>query len=229
MLITHIVSACLQQQGNKTLDPADVWTWSLHQRLQALLLIALASLPTTLFLSYQCSRDDCREKMELPLDLNLFRMDETKNSLQCKPEETIEVELRLPTGKDQQYWLTHTNENLEKEMAKFLVTHINGKEPAPDWQIPNAWLEPIAQTLEEHDPFTVMSLQTACPACGRVSDVDFDLENYLLRQLEIQQWRLKQQVHELASVYHWSENDIVSLPKSRREEYLHFIHEAMHT
>lgn len=226
-LITQLLCSCLQQHDGKNLDETEVWVWSLNQRLQALLMIAQASLPASLFVSSQCLYEDCRERLELPLDLNLFRLDEQNSIVMCKPEEAVELEIRLPTGKDQRFWLSHASEDWEREMATRLVFRINGETPVRGWQLPGEWLQPIAQTLEAHDPFTVMSLETECPVCTRRVDVAFDLENYLLHQLERQQWQLKLEVHQLASFYHWSERDIVALPKNRREEYLHLIHESM--
>lgn len=178
-------------------------------------------------LTSQCPHEDCLETLELPMNLTLFRKEEVNSVLTCRPEDEVELEIRFPTGNDQQHWLLYAGDNLEQEMSTGLITRINGEKPSMDWKLPKGWLPAVAEILESNDLFTGLILQAECPTCGRINDIAFDLEDYLLRQLEQQQWQLKRQVHQLASIYHWTESEIVALPKKRREEYLQFIHEAM--
>ena len=105
-------------------------------------------------------------------------------------------------------------------MARALIREVDGAPPSDDWEIPDAWIDPLARELEERDPLTALELETRCPTCDSPASVPLDLEAELLARLQYRQQRTLDEIHRLASVYHWSEAVILELPVWRRRYYL---------
>ncbi len=73
--------------------------------------------------------------------------------------------------------------------------------------------------IEEVAAEVTTMVQAACPECEQANLVEID--PYMC----LQQGRtnLFSEIHILASTYHWSETEILSMPKSRRQRYLKLI------
>jgi hypothetical protein len=219
-LITRLLAVTLVDGGGRAMSEDALWQWSLASRLQALLAVAVATRGHHGWLERRCG--GCGETMDLELDLTLFQGLEEPDRVAVEPEPECCVTLRLPTGADQRRWLADSSggEPVFSRMATTLVTSVNGEAPAADWVVPEGWLASLAEELEARDPLTALQLQTQCPNCGAPCAVELDLEEYLLSQLARRQAWLMDDVHRLASVYHWSEADILALPANRRRDYL---------
>jgi len=61
-----------------------------------------------------------------------------------------------------------------------------------------------------------------CPGADRF-DAGFDIGSFLWAELDAWAARILGEVHELASVYGWSEHDILEMSAVRRQAYLHLI------
>lgn len=59
-----------------------------------------------------------------------------------------------------------------------------------------------------------------CPACGHRWSEPLDVAALIKADTEAAATRLLQEVHLLATAYHWSERDILALPPARRRFYL---------
>jgi hypothetical protein len=74
--------------------------------------------------------------------------------------------------------------------------------------------------IAELDPQAEISLQLTCPACGQTFASSLDTADYLLRERETRERRIYEEVHQLALAYHWSEGEILGMPRRRRRLYL---------
>jgi hypothetical protein len=70
------------------------------------------------------------------------------------------------------------------------------------------------------DPLGTIVVASACPECGALVHAGVDLAGTWLDTLRRRTWKLLDDVHVLASRYHWSERDILDLPAARRLAYL---------
>ena len=77
-------------------------------------------------------------------------------------------------------------------------------------------IEAIDQALEEISPAVCNQLLVKCPDCEREQNAVLD--HYALTGMD--HHGFYDEVHMLASHYHWSEAAILALPKSRRRLYL---------
>jgi hypothetical protein len=76
--------------------------------------------------------------------------------------------------------------------------------------------------LEAQAPEVVCTVSAPCPECGHANAVDIDPYGALARSPE----GLLAEVHQLAWHYHWSEREILGLPRERRMHYLALIDAA---
>ena len=76
---------------------------------------------------------------------------------------------------------------------------------------------------EALDPLANISLNMVCPVCNYSFKMPFFVEQFLFQELMTRQLQLDQEIHWLAFYYHWHENEILSLPITRRKRYVELI------
>lgn len=220
-LVTRILRACLRAADGGEPDAESVWRWTLHRRLQALLAVERAGGGERAEIELRCPHAGCGEPMAIDLDLERFVLPDPPPRFDVELAPGACARVRLPSGDDQRRWAAHApGPAPERRLARDLVEALNGEPLGDRDELPAEWLEPLAEALEERDPLTALRLTTCCPACGAPVDAEFDLEAHLLRNAAARQARLLDAVHRLASAYHWSEREILALPRSRRQQYL---------
>lgn len=222
-LITQLLTACLRRIDGTAYSDQEIWSWSLKKRLQGLLAVVIATQGQFLKLQANCSQSDCHELLEFELDAAGFSQPEEAGPLLCRPAPGTELELRLPTGRDQLDWINNS-ENMANsgfgEMASTLVNRVNGEMPSQQFRVSDKWIDHIGRALEQHDDLMTLEISIHCPACHEETLIDLDLEEKLLEILATEQQRSLNQIHRLALAYHWSEADIMAMPDRRRQYYL---------
>ncbi|MFE6990250.1 hypothetical protein ACFVFN_19020, partial [Streptomyces pharetrae] len=78
----------------------------------------------------------------------------------------------------------------------------------------------IAEAAEAADPAADVTLNVACPECGRATRAELDIASYLWTELDAWARDLLLDVHLLATAYGWSEPEILALSPLRRRYYL---------
>lgn len=131
------------------------------------------------------------------------------------------MRLRVPTGHDQKAIVQKGDEEAMRMLLASCVVSVDGKAPDPALlkSFSDEDVQAIEEALEALSPSVCDMLQTECPECG-------GQQNVCISPYEIrfdQQHGLFQEVHGLASYYHWSEQDILALPRGRRRLYLGMI------
>src|SRR5258708_15578497 len=210
------VVTALPTRGVRT-DVADIpetelWRWPVTRRTQGLLAIAADTHGTAWRTTGRCHNASCGELMEIPLDLGMFRSAAAEESFRWSAGPG-EFEMRVPTGEDQMRLAA------EGPLDAVAVARSLIRSGEPDL-LREESLPDLEAAFSEHDPLTDIELTATCPNCGVTCQVEFDLEAFLLAELERRQMALLEAVHRLAAVYHWSEAEILALPAWRREYYL---------
>lgn len=220
-LVTALLARCVRDTNDDTVPKQVLQHWSVAERLQGLLAIASASAGPVSHAIATCTHVGCGSQVELELGNQGFARAAVAHVDWRAPDDTV-VRLRLPTGDDLDAWQHQaTSTGLEDAWwVRRLVVDIDGQHPSPDWMPQATWLAPIAAALEEADPLTNLVLDVDCPFCGRGVAIDVDLEFLLIERLGACQRSLTEDVHRLASLYHWCESDIADLPVWRRRRYL---------
>ena len=81
-------------------------------------------------------------------------------------------------------------------------------------------LRRIQRAMAAMAPNLCQELEAQCPECGASIRLHFDPQEYTLRELQGEAVSVHEDVHTLASVYHWPEADILALPRHRRVLYV---------
>jgi hypothetical protein len=224
-LVSHLLANCLYHADGLVLDADTPWDWTVSERLQGLLAIANTALGESTAAIATCSNTACAGQVEIELGLPGFAVNNPNNIEWVSPNGKS-FSCRVPTGSDQRAWLAHTNAHGDIDstwLANRLLTAINNTNDAGDLiesMKSTDFIGSLGTALAAADPLTALTLDVSCPFCEQSLCVDIDLEHLLLEGLRLKQRRLMNQVHRLASHYHWTETDIAALPAWRRERYL---------
>jgi hypothetical protein len=124
------------------------------------------------------------------------------------------VEFRLPSGADLQSIAG------EDDPAHALVARCIQLAPGagPDASSEDVRLR-VEEAMEAMAPSLYGDIDGVCPECGAAVLAPFDPQRYVLRELREHAAFLYEEVHLLASRYHWPERDILALPRLRRVRY----------
>lgn len=123
--------------------------------------------------------------------------------------------LRLPTGADQ-----HELADIPADEAPaWLLRRLTEAGDHKQIQVSPELIVAAEQALDAVAPGVVLEIQTRCPACDAANTLDLDPYRVLRHRPD----GLLGEVHQVAWYYHWSEAEILALPRARRHRYLGFI------
>ncbi|HEY0894462.1 MAG TPA: hypothetical protein VGE32_15485 [Cellvibrio sp.] len=127
------------------------------------------------------------------------------------------IQVRVPRGSDQEFIAqlnTQSKTDLRRQLLQRLVIADNPQ--ALVQALDDDDIARIETALEQAAPELAQQLQLACPECGEQHRVQLDWYRGIYKPVD----ELLDQVHRLAANYHWSEQEILALPKQRRAAYL---------
>jgi hypothetical protein len=132
------------------------------------------------------------------------------------------LRLRVPTGEDEERIAGLEPREARRALAFACVADIDGESPAPEVleALDEAALEAIDAALDALVPQLPAALATTCNECGAPHSLALDPYEVAIPRPA----QLYQEVHELALRYHWSEEEILQLPRARRRMYLDLGH-----
>jgi hypothetical protein len=124
------------------------------------------------------------------------------------PKSVEGIRFRLPTVADQ--IAVASRPDADVELAHRCI------QPA---EISDIDLAQIEAAMEVLAPSLSSDLEGHCPACGAVVTVEFDARWFCMQELRQRAAYIHQEVDLLARRYHWSEAEILALPRARRAAY----------
>lgn len=223
-VVSRLIQDCLFDKQGQRFDMDGIWQWTVKRRLQGVLAIASATFGNRLNLTSHCTQSGCGEQLEIELQLQDFIDADDTLTICCEPAPDVWLELRLPTGQDQWQWQQYAIEQgsstLLQHMCRTLIVQCNNKPLTAESQFAQEWLEQIDDTLEAADALTALTLSAQCPVCESTNEIPLDIETRLLSLLATRQQHLLEHIHLIASVYHWSEQEVMQLPVARRNFYV---------
>lgn len=205
----------------------DVLRWPVRNRIASMLRIAEATFGARLAWESPCAAAACAQSMALSVPLApLERLGLGETQFTWLPDAGHWMSVRLPDGRDQRTLrAVDVDADVERRFATSLIEYVNGARRPGGWQLPAAWIAPLADELARRDPLTDFRIETVCPWCGTTNELPVDLEQVVLAGLAHEQRQALRDVHELAQHYHWTEAEILAIPPARRATYLARIRE----
>lgn len=86
-------------------------------------------------------------------------------------------------------------------------------------ELPPRLLARVGRVLGLLAPSLADVVQGACAECGATVSVYFDPQEFALRELTRESAYVYDEIHLLASRYHWTEAEIMAMPRARRMQY----------
>ncbi|NPC45829.1 hypothetical protein D7X99_13100 [Corallococcus sp. AB032C] len=161
----------------------------------------------------------CGERFDFELPVSRLPVKQAGEGFPFAEVETGQgrVRVRVPAGADQEAVVEEGRMDAHALLARCA-------EPldASTWDVTRldaADVQRIDEALEAVSPAVVTRVRAPCAACGDVREVEVDPYGCLSMDPEV----LLEEVHTLASTYHWSERDILALPRHRRRRYLRLV------
>jgi len=169
------------------------------------------------WLSARCRH--CDQSFDFHVD---FAELPTQSAGEAFPRVELEVDgtawqFRLPNGADQEALAEQPD--IKALLSRCLLQPAI-KDAIDD--LGDSELEAIDQAMDDASPAVVTEVQADCPHCGKDNRVALNPYSALNRTED----RLLAEIHQLAMHYHWSERDILMLPRARRNAYLRMIDRA---
>lgn len=135
------------------------------------------------------------------------------------------VVVRLPTGRDQHAVAGAWDQNVAQAQTLLLARLVrldNGAalDEAFVHNLPTALRRELLQFVTDASPGPSLNIEIQCPHCARDMSYEFDLHRFFFEECRTTSDLLLKEVHMLALSYHWSEREILTLPRARRRRYL---------
>lgn len=226
ILVTHLLECCTRDAQKEEVDRSLFWHLPIGKRIECLLTLLLSEAGSEIPVAFRCPNETCEEQLEIEISIEeVAALQEQAYATErvVVPLENEVVALRRPTGGDQLVWLkSNFKDKGAAVMAMFRALILDETSVQGD-TLDDERLQSIERVMEEHDPLINFRLLVRCPSCETENLVAIDLEELSLQRLRHAQLRLLASVHRLAAHYHWSEEQIFSVPYWRRVQYLSLI------
>jgi hypothetical protein len=240
-LVTIILSRCVRRLGNISPVSAGLARHLLVADRQYLLLrLRAITFGDQVQATARCAWADCGKKVDIEFSLQDIPIKQSQTqgplySLQLSPEAACkdeagtayrEVTFRLPNGEDQEVVSSLMADDAERAFTVLLGRCIQSIGP---WNPPGKALlrrlSPLAQQeierqIEAAAPQVELTMEAQCPECAHGFVVAFDPQELLFGELRTSHDLLYREVHYLAYHYHWSEREIMAMPRDKRRRYI---------
>lgn len=162
-----------------------------------------------------------------PFDVQIFRSElPVKEAGDGFPLASLDighstVRVRVPTGEDQRHVSALPDESAQRELIERCIDSVDGARPARGYvdSLSEQDVAAIDDALDATSPAVCNRLLVRCPECRQEQHADLD--HYSLASMDV--GYLYDEIHALASRYHWSEEAILGMPRVRRRLYLDLI------
>jgi hypothetical protein len=219
--VSEILSHALHSIGNQAVDMTRASSLCVADRQYLMLCLARLMGGDSYWLQGKCKQ--CHETFDINIKQSELPVQQAGKGY---PFVSVDLSghtlrLRIPTGGDQQ-----TIQDLESHqavktlLAECLVAITPKSDPRKFIdKLSDEELENIDAALDRVSPSIGTRIQTNCPECQASQVIQLDPYHLVQRP----GGELYQDVHRIACHYHWSEQEIMSLPRTRRLLYLGLI------
>lgn len=219
--VTRALCLALDSFGELPADAASVASLCVADRQFLMLRLAALLDGEQMWLKFSCS--DCEaifdievRRCELPVkpagdDFPVLKLRLGGN----------DVQVRIPNGEDQQQIEYLDEDEAMHRLLRRCICTVNGEPPRQDFieSLSAADVELLDAALDEVSPAVCDRLQVTCPECGLEQFAGLDHYAPIAQD----EYFFYDEIHTLASHYHWSESEILGLSQARRRRYLDLI------
>jgi len=244
LLVTGIISQCVKRVGAFTEITKNIARQLLVADRQYIILkLRELTFGDRVRTTIQCLAPRCGSKIDIDfslLDIPVKELEEKgpTYSMELSPQSAIEaadgeihreIRFRLPNGDDQEIVASMISSNESLALSMLLERCIQGIGPIPDpdkefvsMLSPLARLE-IEKAMEDMAPRLDLVVTITCPECLSGFEIPFNLQEVFFGEFRSGLDLLYREVHCLAYHYHWSEREIMEMPKQQRGKYIEIL------
>lgn len=239
-VITTVLTRCVQQIGTLAMTTGLARQLLIGDRQYLLLLLRVLTFGDQVMMTHRCPWPDCGQALDMDFKLSEFPVHTappdshwqkmtlspaaSEGHMWAKRQPT--VQFRLPNGEDQEIIAPLLEQNEASALTQLLCRCIYSlgeiDKPLPELI---QELSPLARQEIEAQmaalmPGVDLTLTANCPHCEREFTVPFELTDFFFGELATGEELLRREVHYLAYHYHWSEQEILALPRNKRRAYI---------
>jgi hypothetical protein len=232
--LTTTLSRCVRRLGSiSPVTPSLVRQLLVADRQYLLLKLRDMTFGDQVQATVRCPWTECGRKIDIDFSLRDVPVKESTDKgpiyrMELSPEATGEdqderadraIAFRLPNGEDQELitpLAAAPDGDAEAALALLLTRCIQGASR----NLSARALEEIETRMNEVAPKVQLTIEGQCRECGRDFAVPFDLQEFFFQELQTSQALLHREVHYLAYHYHWSEREIMAMPRGTRRRYI---------
>ena len=242
-LVTTVLARCVERIGGQEVTEQVARDLCVGDRQALLLALRQATFGPKVAAVVTCPWRDCSRRMDIDFAIpdipvraaaDLRARHEITLSTAASPATDEEdgdgsgqpgrrVAFRLPTGADQEAIGSLATDDpvraLDALLDRCCLPPGDGATCGTTEFSPRARAE-IEQAMLAASFGPELSLGASCPECGRSFTLPFDIQDFFFGEVAATPDLLLREVHYLAYHYHWSEGEILALPRVRRQRYL---------
>lgn len=242
-LVTEVLSRCVKRIGSiSDVTPSVIRELLVADRQYLLLMLRQLTFGDRVQASLPCPWPDCGKGVDIDFLISQIPVTEcgdlqryyklkidsgdVDEALGLQPATQLTVHYRLPNGGDQEAVLDNPHrpeiERMNMLFSRCILAVNEMERPVPEWIMrlsPKIRMQ-IEQAMESIAPNLEMSMEVDCPECHRSFVAPFELQDFFFSELKQGSDLLFREVHYLAFHYHWSEHEIMAMPRKRRRHYI---------
>lgn len=222
--VTSLLTATMDSIGNCPIDAKIVADLCVADRHFLLLRLTELLHGNQLWLEVDCCA--CGEKFDVDVKRSELPIEAAGHDFpyaSLKLHDQL-LKLRVPTGRDQEAIAGYPEKDALRMLLERCICSVDGVSPEQGFisALDSDDIEKIDAALNEASPTVCNQLLVICPECQQEQRAEMDHSSlvYLSRR------HLFDEVHTLASNYHWSESAILDLPQDRRRLYISLINNS---
>lgn len=234
-LVTELLTHCVKRIGSLTdIDASLIRELLVDDRDFLMIKLRMLTFGKKVHFVLRCPDRACGRLMDLTLSLAdvLERKPITQRyfTMQLSGAEEdelpLEIEFRLPAGGDQEACAALAMVDEEAAVEALLarcIRRVGGctnVDALAIRELGPAARQEIERQMSELGSSAEIEIEASCPECGGVFDSRLDVVAFFLDELTSGFRSLENDIHSLAWHYHWSEQEILSLPRPRRKRYV---------
>lgn len=235
LLVTKLLAQCVKRLGDyDRVDEAIMSELLVADRDFIMLMLRQMTFGDRVESTLPCPWPECGQKIDI--DFRISQIPITRCAVLAasyeielignRGEPKHKVEFRLPNGSDQVALSAIVDNNEALALSGLLnrcITQIDSDaKPVANFLeslSANHRLQ-IDKAMEAVAPNLDLTMELVCPQCKRQFVAPFQIQDFFFGELQIDNELLLREVHYLAFHYHWSESDILEMPKSKRRRYI---------
>jgi hypothetical protein len=241
--ITAVLTRCIQRIGSiSPVSESIVHNLLVADRDFLLLKLREATFGSRVQGTLPCPWPDCGEKVDIDFSIDDIPVTASEDkgpvfALSLSPEAAFfengksfhELTFRLPTGADQELVSPRLAENESLALTELLARCIQSigavaiESPAQLEGLSSMARMEIEVEMLRVAPRIELNMDVVCPECTRVFTAPFDLQDFFFGEMRTSRDLLYREVHYLAYHYHWSEKEIMEMPKDARRNYIEIL------